>query len=373
MATEEASVENGFKDTKKKKRRYRRGKQNHSLSASCSVNEMCMDESRPSSDHVVSSGHNQQQKECNMGFSSIPAMHLNKQIADGNPNSDQSITHEISGVVFSEIQADVAAHCNEKKLASRRVKDATDKLYMWALLKKNKQILYSEARVLGLGPKFMSIYIAKLAIERRIYYDEVEGLTVEWLDATSTLLLSLSMHKRPNRKSGLGKFRPLKEIALIVSPIDLNLETSLLSGEGESGESLGYGGTSDVINLEPSVFPLTLRILSTIPVALHATGGDDGPLDIMARLYISSYFQCVSRLIIVGACVLRLRTLDFSVGIAGNPIIFFVIGCPELLSGVEYDVLHVQIRKWLASIVCVVEILMERYLVEVEIFCATWV
>ncbi|KAK6132328.1 hypothetical protein DH2020_033952 [Rehmannia glutinosa] len=259
MDTEEASVENGFKDTKKKKRRYRRGKRNHSLSASCSVNEMCM--------------------------------HLNKQIADGNPNSHQSITHEISGVVFSEILADVAARCNEKKLANRRVKDATDKLYMWALLKKNKQILYSEARVLGLGPKFMSIYIAKLAIERRIYYDEVEGLTVEWLNATSTLLLSQSMHKRPNRKSGLGKFRPLKEVALIVSPINLNLETSLLSGEGENGESLGYGGTSDVINLEPSVFPLTLRILSTIPVALHAIGGDDGPLDIVARLYISSYFQ----------------------------------------------------------------------------------
>ncbi|KAK6132019.1 hypothetical protein DH2020_034245 [Rehmannia glutinosa] len=266
MNTEEASVENGFKDNKKKKRRYRRDKRNHSLSASCSVNEMCMDESRPSSDHVVSSGHNQQQKECNMGFSSIPAMHLNKQIADGNPNSDQSITHEISGVVFSEILADVAARCNEKKLASRRAKDATDKLYMWALLKKNK-------------------------IERLIYYDEVEGLTVEWLDATSTLLLSQSMHKRPNRKSGLGKFRPLKEVALIVSPINLNLETSSLSGEGENGESLGYGGTSDVINLEPSVFPLTLRILSTIPVALHAIGGDDSPLDIVARLYISSYFQ----------------------------------------------------------------------------------
>ncbi|KAI3464487.1 hypothetical protein Pfo_021150 [Paulownia fortunei] len=194
-------------------------------------------------------------------------------------------------VPCSKTLTDVATHCNEKKLASRRVKDATDKLYMWALLKR-KKILYSEARVLGLGPRFMSIYIPKLAIERRIYYDEVEGLTVEWLDATSTLLLSQSMHKRPNRKSSPGKFRSLEEIALIVSPTDLKLEMNL-SGccGGEDGESLVYVRTSDVNNHEPSVFPLTVHLLSTIPVALHAIGGDDGPLDIVARLYISSYFQ----------------------------------------------------------------------------------
>lgn len=41
-------------------------------------------------------------------------------------------------VLSPEILTVVAAHCNDKKLASRRVKDAIDRLYMWALLKKRK-------------------------------------------------------------------------------------------------------------------------------------------------------------------------------------------------------------------------------------------
>ncbi|KAK4490107.1 hypothetical protein RD792_000764 [Penstemon davidsonii] len=182
--------------------------------------------------------------------------------------------------------ADVASHCNEKKLAARRVKDAMDKLYTWVLLKK-KEILYSEARVLGLGPRFMSIYIPKLAIERRIHYDEVEGLTVEWLEATSTLMLSQSTkHKRPNRKSSPGKSRTLEEVALIVNPIEM-----VFSQHCGVEEHIGSGDVSEVISQEPAVFPLTVHLLSTIPVALHAIGGDDGPLDIVARLYLSSYFH----------------------------------------------------------------------------------
>ncbi|KAK4387312.1 DIS3-like exonuclease 2 [Sesamum angolense] len=196
--------------------------------------------------------------------------------------------HRVPG---TEILADVAAHCNEKKLATRHVKDATDKLCMWVLLKK-KEILYSEARVLGLGPKFMSIYIPKLAIERRVYYDEVEGLTVEWLDTTSTLVLSQSTHKRSSRRSSPGKCRTLEEVALIVNPADLELEMSF-SGHigGENGESQRCLGISEIMNNEPAFFPLTVHLLSTIPVALHAVGGDDGPLDIVARLYVGSYFQ----------------------------------------------------------------------------------
>lgn len=44
-------------------------------------------------------------------------------------------------VLGTENLANVAAHCNEKKLASRHVKDATDKLCMWVLLKKEVYLL----------------------------------------------------------------------------------------------------------------------------------------------------------------------------------------------------------------------------------------
>ncbi|KAL6504896.1 hypothetical protein OROHE_023654 [Orobanche hederae] len=236
--------------------------------------------------------------------------YLKRKRISGNLSKDERLSRCFTGVCFNkdetesveaqealslaaskyrvpgaEILADVAAHCNERKLATRHVKDATDKLYMWVLLK--KEILYSEARVLGLGPRFMSVYIPKLAIERRIYYDEVDGLTAEWLDATSTLVLGQSTHKRSIRRSSPGKSRTIEEIALVVSPSELNLDMNF---EEDDGELQRYGSDTAIHN-EPAYFPITVHLLSTIPVAVHAVGGDDGPLDIVARLYISSYFH----------------------------------------------------------------------------------
>lgn len=192
--------------------------------------------------------------------------------------------------------ASVAAHCNERKMASRHVKDAIDKVYLWALLKK-KEMLCVQARVLGLGPRFMTIYIRKLAIERRIYYDEVESLMVEWLDATSTLILSQSTKKRFNRRGSPGKHRTLHDIAVVVSPSDSHqVLTSFAENDPceEHPESLSKeeqlnSGCSEVPIVEPAVFPLTLHLLSNVSVVLEATGGDDGPVDVVAKLYVSSY------------------------------------------------------------------------------------
>lgn len=201
-----------------------------------------------------------------------------------------------------EMVGKVAAYCNEKKLASRHAEDAGEKLYLWALLKK-KQTLIAEARVLGLGPKFMSIYVHKLAIERRIHYDEVEGLTVEWLENTSTLVLSLCTARRNLRRG--NQFRPLEDVAFILNPLELEEERPVLEYSTHDGvTSQGVEGVlqkntlsvdepdiSGINEVDPAVFPLTVRILSTIHVALHAVGGDDGPLEIGARLYTCSYLR----------------------------------------------------------------------------------
>lgn len=105
---------------------------------------------------------------------------------------------------------------------------------------------------------------------------------MEWLENTSTLVLSQSSYKRSSKKGSPGKWRTIDEAALIVTPPDLKMK---LSG--------GFVGDSEIseVNDGPAFFPLTVRVLSSIPVALHAIGGDDGPLDIVARLYISSYFE----------------------------------------------------------------------------------
>ncbi|KAJ6352780.1 hypothetical protein OIU76_001906 [Salix suchowensis] len=138
----------------------------------------------------------------------------------------------------TELLTDIAAYSNERKLASRHVKeasrhvkDACDNLYMWVSVKK-KEVLLSDAIVLGLGPRFMTIYIHKLAIEKRIYYDEVDGLTSEWLEATSTLVLNTCASKWPVRRAGPGYYRALDEVAWIINPCDHNLEPDMESTQG---------------------------------------------------------------------------------------------------------------------------------------------
>ncbi|XP_022773218.1 DIS3-like exonuclease 2 isoform X2 [Durio zibethinus] len=196
------------------------------------------------------------------------------------------------GIPSSELLVDVAAYCNERKLASIHAEDACEKLYMWVLVKK-KEILLSDARVLGLGPRFMSVYIQKLAIERRIYYDEVEGLNVEWLESTSTLVLNLSGQNRLFKRGGLGNYMALGNVAWVVNPYDLSVET----GDHDATCMVNGGVTFPDLEaisksfVDPGTFPLTVRLLSTIPVALYAIGGDDGPLEIGVRLYMCSYLK----------------------------------------------------------------------------------
>ncbi|XP_023516332.1 DIS3-like exonuclease 2 [Cucurbita pepo subsp. pepo] len=190
------------------------------------------------------------------------------------------------GVPCSKLLSDVAVQCNNRKLASKHAADACDKLYMWALLKE-KQILFSDAKVLGLGSKFMTLYIQKLAIERRIYYEEVKDLANEWLDATSTLVLSFPDTRRSHGSRDSIKWKALEDVALVISPCDLTVQQSTLEGEA----STEGAAASDSGIIEPAVFPLTVQLLSTLPVALHAVGGDDGAIEIGVRLYMSSYLR----------------------------------------------------------------------------------
>ncbi|KDO38027.1 hypothetical protein CISIN_1g032334mg [Citrus sinensis] len=143
----------------------------------------------------------------------------------------------------------------------------------------------------------MTVYIEKLAIERRIYYDEVEGLIVEWLDTTSTLVLSLCAQKRSFKRGSPGNYKALEEVALVVRPNDLKEEHGMFGGSvnkcftTDANAKRQCSGSSSNSGVDPGVFPLTIPLLSTIPVALNAIGGGDGPLEIGVRLYMSSYMR----------------------------------------------------------------------------------
>lgn len=178
------------------------------------------------------------------------------------------------------------------------------------------QVLLSEARVLALGPKFMSIYVPQLTvstgpadlhviylslylaiydsnvnalqIERRIYYDEVEGLNVEWLEATSTLVLTLTGHKSSRKAFSVKNVGPLEDSVLVVSPLELDPESNF----SPSSTCASVSSASDLgLETQPLVFPVTVSLLSKIPIALHAVGGEGGPMDICARLYGCSYLR----------------------------------------------------------------------------------
>ncbi|URE00617.1 RNB [Musa troglodytarum] len=105
-----------------------------------------------------------------------------------------------------EVVSEVAAYCNERKRAGKHVEQSAENVYLCALLK-NKEVMFSDARVLRVGSTFMTVYINKFAIERRIYFGEVEGLTVEWIRTTGTLVLDTL------------KTKPLREVIFLRSAV----------------------------------------------------------------------------------------------------------------------------------------------------------
>ena len=216
------------------------------------------------------------------GEAVFTGIHFNKDAAESIEGKEAlSVAALKHGVPSTEILSDVAAYCNERKLAARKVRDACDKLYTWFVLKQ-KEIFPCEARVMNLGSRFMTVYISKLGIERRIYYDQIEGLCADWLEATSTLIVD----KLYSKRGGRGFFKPMKEAVYLVSPCEVCVAkcSALSVHDTESPEAVS------IDEVAPAVFPLTIQLFSTIPVVLHAVGGDDGPLDIGARLYMSSYY-----------------------------------------------------------------------------------
>lgn len=109
-------------------------------------------------------------------------------------------------------------------------------------------------------------------------------------------MLSISPTKRAFRRGATNKWKALSEAVLLACPYDLKVKMDNRNqNEGMEVDSVVSGMNKHHISrsdtgIEPAFFPLTVHPLSTIPVALHAVGGDAGPLDFGVRLYMSSYF-----------------------------------------------------------------------------------
>lgn len=134
-------------------------------------------------------------------------------------------------------------------------------------------------------------------MERRIYYDEVEGLSTEWLEATGTLVLDACRNKPVQKRGSQYKCtRAIEEVAVVVNPSELMLpedkdESGATEAGGPAAESVLLSDEAVKVQVAPAVLPMVITYLSDIPVVLDAVGGDDRPVDIGVRLYISSYFK----------------------------------------------------------------------------------
>jgi DIS3-like exonuclease 2 len=130
-------------------------------------------------------------------------------------------------------------------------------------------------------------------MERRIYYEDTEGLSVEWFSVTCTVILDLVQRSSKKEKQVTG--RALTEVAYIVNPansVNLSAEAvAKLVQTNETKEVSNKDNNDTDIKPEPAVMPLTLRLLSPVPVQVFAIGGDNKPFDIGVRLYLSSYLD----------------------------------------------------------------------------------
>lgn len=160
----------------------------------------------------------------------------------------------------AELQG-VATYCNERKLASKQAQEASDKVFLCVLLKRRGGMV-SDARVVSLGPKWATVYVTRFGLERRIYFEDLQGAQAEFFESTRTVVISEA------RESG----RSAKKAARKAAAVE------------EYGDALAEDAAA--IGVEPAVLPMTLRMLSSVPVVCYAITGNNRPMDIGVRLFL---------------------------------------------------------------------------------------
>lgn len=87
-------------------------------------------------------------------------IHFDKDAADSLEGREALSAAALKhGVPCTKLLSDVALHCNNRKLASKHVADACDKLYMWALLKKKEVFFYALFFFSFLFPEFLCPFL----------------------------------------------------------------------------------------------------------------------------------------------------------------------------------------------------------------------
>jgi DIS3-like exonuclease 2 len=160
----------------------------------------------------------------------------------------------------SDLQG-VATYCNERKMASKQAQEASDKVFLCVLLKRRRGMV-SDARVASLGPKWATVYVLRFGLERRIYFEDLAGAQAEFFESTKTVVISEARESHRSAKKAAKK----------------------VAAKEEYGNALAEEAAE--LGIEAAVLPLTLKMLSSVPVVCYAITGNNRPMDVGVRLYL---------------------------------------------------------------------------------------
>lgn len=147
------------------------------------------------------------------------------------------------GVGLPAAVAAAAAHCNERKLAAKAVQDASSRLFLADLVKRAPRVAVAVATAVG-GARFFDCHVPALGVDVRVSVEEAVTagvLLAGWDGGEKTLTL-----RKGERRGGGG------------------------------GDAFTLPPLHNPDGLTPLVLPITVSLLTALPVVVTAEGGGRG-------------------------------------------------------------------------------------------------
>eukprot|EP01114_Cavostelium_apophysatum_P019410 TRINITY_DN6252_c0_g1_i2.p1 TRINITY_DN6252_c0_g1~~TRINITY_DN6252_c0_g1_i2.p1 ORF type:complete len:1327 (-),score=433.29 TRINITY_DN6252_c0_g1_i2:12-3866(-) len=127
-------------------------------------------------------------------------VHRLLQAAIDSENATRSQLERINAsLMSSDDLTELATHCNDKKLNSRKAQELSAQLFLCVLLKNNPVVV--EAVALGLGDKYMSVLLPSFGFEKRLYMEDMPLNSFKFAEG----LLSLQWTTHPVKQGDTFK------------------------------------------------------------------------------------------------------------------------------------------------------------------------
>jgi DIS3-like exonuclease 2 len=96
---------------------------------------------------------------------------------------------DAEGRIINRSNSLVAAHCNEKRLASKAAQERSDEVYLAVYIMRREEKTQVSATVVGIGNKSFSVFIPAFSINARLFVEEMDDIASNFIESTRTLVL----------------------------------------------------------------------------------------------------------------------------------------------------------------------------------------